>query len=114
MTAASEPLDDEVARLRGCLNDLVGITALPALWSGAEPPRVVGTLLDAFAYVRLADDPDGEPGLEAARGDATGASTASALGATLAQQLGTDPASWGTTPRLTIGGARFSKDHTRE
>lgn len=27
---------EEVARLRGCLNDLVGIMALPALWAGGE------------------------------------------------------------------------------
>jgi hypothetical protein len=57
---------EEVSRLRGCLNDLIGIMALPALWAGGEPPRILSTLLDAllemlrftFVFVRLTD-PDG-------------------------------------------------------
>jgi len=66
--------DEEVARLRGCLNDLVGMTALPALWTGGEPSQIAGTLLDAllqtlrlaFALIRLID-PDGGPSLDIVR-----------------------------------------------
>ena len=39
---------DEVARLRDSLNDLRGIMALPALWTGSEPPRIVSASLDAL------------------------------------------------------------------
>ncbi len=52
---------EEIRRLRGCINDLVSLLALPALWSGREPPEVLGILLDVlssvlrleFAYGRL-------------------------------------------------------------
>ena len=39
---------EEVTRLRDSLNDLRGIMALPALWTGGEPPRIVSTSLDAL------------------------------------------------------------------
>ena len=39
---------DEITRLRDSLNDLRGIMALPALWTGGEPPRIVSTSLDAL------------------------------------------------------------------
>ena len=56
-----EDRSDEIRRLQGCINDLVSLLALPALWRGRGPPQVVDTLLDAllsmlrldFAYVRL-------------------------------------------------------------
>ena len=39
---------DEITRLRDSLNDLRGIMALPAAWTGGEPPRIVSTSLDAL------------------------------------------------------------------
>jgi len=62
---------EEVKRLRRCLNDLVSVLALPAMWSGTEPPRIVHNLLDALigmlqmdlVYVRL-QDPVGEGPIE--------------------------------------------------
>jgi len=39
---------DEAARLRGCLNDVVGIMALPALWASGEPDRIGNSLVDAM------------------------------------------------------------------
>jgi PAS domain S-box-containing protein len=42
---------DEIKRLQGCVNDLVGVLALPAIWSGASEPEIVGTLLDALSRV---------------------------------------------------------------
>jgi hypothetical protein len=52
---------EEIQRLEGRINDLVSLLALPAMWSGLEPPEVVGILLDVllgvlrldFAYGRL-------------------------------------------------------------
>jgi PAS domain S-box-containing protein len=43
-----EPLaspTEDIARLRGCVDELVSVMALPALWASGEPPRVVSTLL---------------------------------------------------------------------
>jgi PAS domain S-box-containing protein len=54
---------EEIARLQRCMNDLVSLLALPAIWRGGEPGQIVQTLLDAllhmlsldFAYARLND-----------------------------------------------------------
>jgi PAS domain S-box-containing protein len=51
----------EVRRLKSCINDLLGVLSLPAMWSGHEPSRIAGTLLDVllgilrldFVYFRL-------------------------------------------------------------
>src|SRR5579862_7500534 len=53
----------EVKRLQRCINDLVGVLALPAIWRGSQPSQIVQTLLDVllrtlrldFAYARLND-----------------------------------------------------------
>lgn len=73
MTGIQSP-QDEVARLRHCLRDLVSIVALPNVWAGAEPGQIVHTLLDAlsgmlrlaFTFVRLYD-PDGAVSVECVR-----------------------------------------------
>ncbi len=60
---------DEIRRLRSCINDLISVLALPAIWSGSESSQVVGTLLDVllamlrldFASVRLRDSSEGPP-----------------------------------------------------
>ena len=54
---------EEIKRLQRCINDLVSLFALPAMWSGGEPSQIVHTLLDALlrmlqldlVYVRLRD-----------------------------------------------------------
>jgi PAS domain S-box-containing protein len=45
-----QPMDlaSEVKRLQRCMNDLVSVLALPAVWSGSEPLRILETLLDAL------------------------------------------------------------------
>ena len=56
-------LREEIKRLQRCINDLVSVLALPAMWSGGEPSQILHTLLDAllrmlqldFVYVRLTD-----------------------------------------------------------
>lgn len=55
------PAEAEVSELRACINDLVGIVALPAIWKGASPSEIVSTVLDMllrilrldFAFLRL-------------------------------------------------------------
>jgi len=107
---------EEVARLRGCLNDLVGIMALPALWAGGEPQQIVGTLLDAllgmlqlaFVFVRL-NDPDAGPSIEMIRGSELLESThpAREFGLRLDASLGNAPLKWPPTARVSIGNEEF-------
>ena len=74
MDTSLESAADEAERLRRCLNDLVSIMALPALWAGREPSQIVSTLLDtllgmlrlAFVFARL-PDPEGGPPTELVR-----------------------------------------------
>src|SRR5258708_9908140 len=59
----------EIKRLQSCINDLISVLALPAIWSGSESSQILGTLLDVlltmlrldFAYARLSDASDGPP-----------------------------------------------------
>ncbi len=59
----------EITRLQRCINDLVSVLALPAMWTGHESSRVATTLLDVlvrmlrldFAYVRAAASADAPP-----------------------------------------------------
>ena len=39
---------EEIKRLQRCINDLVSVLALPAIWSGGHPTQIVRTLLDAL------------------------------------------------------------------
>jgi PAS domain S-box-containing protein len=59
----------EVKCLQRCINDLVGLLSLPAIWRGGEPSQIIQTLLDVllrmlsleFAYARLNDAFDAMP-----------------------------------------------------
>src|SRR5438445_100594 len=60
---------DEIRRLQGCINDLISVLALPAMWGGQESTQIVSTLLDVligmlrldFAYARLTGPSDEAP-----------------------------------------------------
>lgn len=60
---------DEITRLQHCINDLVSLLALPAIWSGGEPSQVLHTLLEALirmlsldvACARLINPLGGQP-----------------------------------------------------
>jgi PAS domain S-box-containing protein len=59
----------EIKRLQSCINDLISVLALPAIWSGSESSHILGTLLDVlvtmlrldFAYARLTTANNGSP-----------------------------------------------------
>ncbi len=67
MKVEMEHTDGEIKRLKACINDLISVLALPAIWSGQEPSQIVKTLLDVllgmlrlnFAYARLSDSISG-------------------------------------------------------
>ena len=64
-----EKTADEVKRLQSCINDLISVLALAAIWSGSESRQMLGTLLESllailrldFACARLNDSIDGSP-----------------------------------------------------
>jgi hypothetical protein len=65
----------EIKRLKTCINDLISVLALPAIWSGHEPRQILSTLLDVllgmlrldFVYARLSDALDGGALIEVVR-----------------------------------------------
>src|ERR1700729_3156022 len=69
MNVRQEHTSEEVKGLQRCLNDLVSVLALPAMWSGSQPAQIVHILLDAllgmlsldFVYARLQDPAGGAP-----------------------------------------------------
>jgi hypothetical protein len=54
MGVRQEATSEEIKDLKRCLNDLVSVLALPAIWSGFQPPQIVHALLDALPLRRLA------------------------------------------------------------
>jgi C4-dicarboxylate-specific signal transduction histidine kinase len=60
---------DEVKRLQDCINDLIGIETLAAIWGVHEPSQSMGTLLEVlvrilrldFICARFVEAPDGVP-----------------------------------------------------
>jgi PAS domain S-box-containing protein len=74
MEAEIEQAVNEIKRLKDCINNLISVQALPAIWSGGQPSQIVSALLDMllemlgldFAYARLKDSTGGLP-LELAR-----------------------------------------------
>jgi PAS domain S-box-containing protein len=48
MEVQPELASSEVKHLQRCINDLVSLLALPAVWSGSDPSQVLHTFLDAL------------------------------------------------------------------
>jgi PAS domain S-box-containing protein len=69
MEAKVEEAANEIKRLKTCINNLISVQALPAIWSGGQPSQIVSALLDMllemlsldFAYARLKDSTGGAP-----------------------------------------------------
>ena len=74
MEVRPEHASGEIKHLQRCINDLVSLLALPAIWSGGDPSQVLHTLLDTLmrmlrldlVSVRL-NDPVGEAPVEIVR-----------------------------------------------
>jgi PAS domain S-box-containing protein len=117
MEGQSEHPADEIKRLERCINDLVGVLALPAAQSGSGPSQIVSTLLDVlltmlrldFIYVRLKDSAPETPiemvwVVESARLPAE----PQEIGEILKSCLGPDPQDWSPLVRSPIGGGDIS------
>jgi len=103
---------EEIRRLRRCINDLVSVIALPAMWSGSERSQIVRTLLDVLlemlqldlVYVRL-ENPAGEAPVEMARVAQPRRLPAGPqeIGELLHRCLGEDSQNWPSSVRNRIG-----------
>jgi PAS domain S-box-containing protein len=112
MEVSREHSAEEIKRLQRCVNDLVSILALPAIWTGGEPSRLVSTLLDALmgmlrldlVYVRL-NDSFGESPVEMIRGAQSQnlSSGPHEIGELINNWLGDDQKQWPPLVRGRIG-----------
>jgi PAS domain S-box-containing protein len=103
---------EEIKRLQRCVNDLISILALPAIWSGGEPSQIVHTLLDALlrmlqldlVYVRLKET-GGQAPIEMVRFAQSQKHIAQPheIGAVLKDWLAADPQEWPLLMRNPLG-----------
>jgi signal transduction histidine kinase len=107
-TPIEQPVE-EIKRLQRCVNDLVSILALPAMWTGGDPSQIGQTLIDSlasiltldFVYVRLNDDVGA--GIEMVRGARLAMPLAEEIGADLRHWFGDPPETWPPVVRCRIG-----------
>src|ERR1700689_963703 len=100
MDAQEKHPGEQVKHLEGCINDLISLMAVPALWTGGDPSQIGRTLIDVLQrmlhlqliYVQL-KDPLGEVTLELARVAQTSvpATQPREVGAQLNRLFGNDP-----------------------
>ncbi|MGB6868858.1 MAG: PAS domain-containing protein, partial [Acidobacteriaceae bacterium] len=107
----------EVKRLQRCMNDLVSVLALPAIWSDHEPGQILDTFLDAlvemldldFLYGTIKLDSGSAP-VEALSVAQSGAGSYSADGIlqALHEWFGKDPQPWPGETRRQLGNEEIS------
>src|SRR5580692_4200061 len=111
MGVRPEDTSGEVKRLERCLNDLVSVLALPAMWSGSQPSQIVHTLLDALlgmlcldlVYARFEDPAGGAP-IEALKIDPSAKwALPDEIHKTVNQWFGDHPQKWPSRLRASIG-----------
>ena len=117
MEAQVEDPAEEIKRLRRCVSDLVSVLALPAVWIGGEPSKIISTLLDALVgmlrldlvYVRLNPQPGDLP-FEMVRSaqSLNVAGRPEEVGALLGHLLGHDSKNWPLFVRERIGDGDIS------
>jgi PAS domain S-box-containing protein len=105
-------LAEENKRLQRCVNDLISVLTLPAMWSGSEPSQIVHTLLDALlrmlqldlVYVRLKET-GGQAPIEMVRFEQSQKYKAQPheIGEVLKSWLGADPQEWPPLMRNLLG-----------
>lgn len=117
MAAHIEDSAEEIKRLRHCINDLVSILALPAMWAGAGPSQILHVLLGAlltmlrldFVYAQWRDPGAAGPS-EIARTSESwqGPRHPHEIGQMLFHQLGDDSQKWAPVTRKPLGGVDIS------
>jgi signal transduction histidine kinase len=112
MEVHPELASGEVRQLQRCINDLISLLALPAIWSGGDPSQVLHTLLDALMRMLRLDlvsvrltDPLGEAPVEIVRfGELRGPTpSAHEICEALSQCLTSDSRKWPPLLRNLMG-----------
>jgi PAS domain S-box-containing protein len=111
MDVRQEDTSGEIKRLQRCLNDLVSVLALPAMWSGSPPSQIVHTLLDTLLdmlcldliYARLQDPAGGAPIEVLKIAPSTKGMLPDEIHKTLNQWFRDDPQKWPSRLRASIG-----------
>src|ERR1700686_1616386 len=101
----------EIKRLKRCVNDLVSVLALPAMWSGSQPAQIVHTLLDALLgmlcldliYARFEDPAGGTPIEVLKIAPSAKWMLPDEIHKMVNQWFGDDPQKWPTRFRASIG-----------
>src|SRR5712664_1809068 len=111
MDVRQKDTSGEIKRLQRCLNDLVSVLALPAMWSGSQPSQIVHTLLDALlgmlcldlVYARLQDPAGGAPIEVLKIAPSAKWMLPDEIHKTVSQWFGDDPRKWPSQLRVPIG-----------
>ncbi len=111
MDVRQKDTSGEIKRLQRCLNDLVSVLALPAMWSGSQPSQIVHTLLDALlgmlcldlVYARLQDPAGGAPIEVLKIAPSAKWMLPDEIHKTVSQWFGDDPQKWPSRLRASIG-----------
>src|SRR6266481_3398434 len=111
MDVRQEHTSGEIKRLKRCLNDLVSVLALPAMWSGSQPAQIVHTLLDALLgmlcldliYARFEDPAGGAPIEVLKIAPSAKGMLPDEIHKTVNQLFGDDPQKWPSRLRASIG-----------
>ena len=107
----------EIRRLQRCMNDLVSVLALPAVWSVSEPSRILETFLDAllvmldldFLYARVRVDAHEAPFDALKTNQLSGTSySGEEVRQALNQWSGEDPQQWSEQVLRHLGGQEVS------
>src|SRR6266478_7433987 len=116
MDVRQKDTSGEIKRLQRCLNDLVSVLALPAMWSGSQPSQIVHTLLDALlgmlcldlVYARLQDPAGGAPIEVLKISPSVNWVSPDEIHKTINQSFGDDPQKWPSRLRASIGAEDIS------
>src|SRR5579862_892893 len=111
MGVPQEDSSGEIKRLKRCLNDLVSVLALPAIWGGSQASQIVHTLLDALlgmlyldlVYARFEDPAGGAPIEVLKIAPSAKWMLSDEIHKTVNQWFGDDPRQWPSRLRAPIG-----------
>src|SRR5579864_649113 len=111
MGVRQEDAAAEVKRLKRCLNDLVSVLALPAIWGGSQASQIVHTLLDALlgmlfldlVYARFEDPAGGGPIEVLKIAPSANWMLPDEIYKSVNQWFGDDPQKWPSRLRASIG-----------